>query len=330
MSENQQALEQAYQLIEAGQLGEARGVLEGVLAKNQNSADAWWLYAHAVEDPQQAVKALENVKRLDPSNAEANNLLQMARQQAGITHTSDDDFDIDFDDDELAPVADDDTPDDNRRRTFIILGAIIGLVLLGVIIFIASPRGGDQPATTPEGTFVSQGVNPTATTDAITNQTPIVISTATSSVVDSLPTSDVLNTPTPNVNTVQIIPTNTFTVPVTSEVSVEAFLALLSVDYPTNGTTETVETVLGATLLVPMCTVRGDTHTQLIPNAMNGLSQHINQLPSDYVGVGVRFLDCSTNETINVMVVPSVSALEYNNNDLSEQDFRRAWRVVDA
>ena len=329
MSENQQALEQAYQLIEAGQLGEARGMLEGVLANNQNSVDAWWLYAHAVEDPKQAVTALENVKRLDPTNNEVNALLQTARQQAGVIASSDDDFDIDFDEDEFSPAADD-KPDDSRRRTFVILGAIIGLVLLGVIILIASPRGGDQPATTPEGTFVSQGVNPTATIDTITNQTPIVISTATSSVVDVSATSDAINTPTPNVDTPQIIPTNTFTVPVTSEVSVEAFLASLSVEYPTNGTTETVETVLGATLLVPMCTVRGDAHTQLIPSAMNGLSQYVNQLPSDYVGVGVRFLDCTTSETINVMVVPSISALEYNNNDLSEQDFRRAWRVVDA
>lgn len=329
MSENQQALEQAYQLIEAGQLGEARGVLEGVLAKNQNSADAWWLYAHAVEDPQQAVKALENVKRLDPTNNDVNALLQTARQQAGVEASPDEDFDIDFDDDDLSPVADD-APDDGRRRTFIILGAIVGLVLLGVIILIASPRGGDKPATTPDGTFVSQGINPTATTGVIVNQTPIVISTATSSVVDVLATSDVIQVATPNTDTSQIIPTNTATVPVTNEISVEAFLASLSMDYPTNGTTETVETVLGATLLVPMCTVRGDTHTQLIPSAMNGLSQHINQLPSDYVGVGVRFLDCSTNETINVMVVPSLSALEYANNDLSEQDFRRAWRVVDA
>lgn len=329
MSENQQALEQAYQLIEAGQLGEARGVLEGVLAKNQNSADAWWLYAHAVEDPQQAVKALENVKRLDPTNNDVNALLQTARQQAGVEASPDEDFDIDFDDDDLSPVADD-APDDGRRRTFIILGAIVGLVLLGVIILIASPRGGDKPATTPDGTFVSQGINPTATTGVIVNQTPIVISTATSSVVDVLATSDVIQVATPNTDTPQIIPTNTATVPVTNEISVEAFLASLSMDYPTNGTTETVETVLGATLLVPMCTVRGDTHTQLIPSAMNGLSQHINQLPSDYVGVGVRFLDCSTNETINVMVVPSLSALEYANNDLSEQDFRRAWRVVDA
>lgn len=328
MSENQQALEQAYQLIEAGQLGEARGILEGVLANNQNSADMWWLYAHAVEDPKQAITALENVKRLDPTNAEANNLLQTARQQVGVVGSSDDEFDIDFDDDELAPVTDEDS-DDGRRRTLIILGTIVGLALLGVIIWIASPRG-EQPATTPEGTFVSQGVNPTATTDVIANQTPIVISTATPSVTDMTQTPDVINTTTPNEDVTQIIPTNTAVVIVTNEISIEAFLASLSADYPTNGTTETIETVLGATLLVPMCTVRGDTHTQLIPIAMTGLSEHINQLPSDYVGVGVRFLDCSTNETINVMVVPSISALEYNNNDLSEQDFRRAWRVVDA
>ncbi len=333
MSENQQALEQAYQLIEAGQLGKARSILEGVLANNQNSADAWWLYAHAVEDPQQAIQALENVKRLDPTNDEASALLQTARQQVGDTTLSDDDFDIDLDDEEISSTPDD-KAEDGRRRTFIIAGAIIGLVVLGIIILIASPRDSrdatEQRATTPEGTFISQGVNPTATLDSIQNVTPITAIT-TPDAVETVSTSAIVSTATPNVDT-PIIPTNTVTVAtqIIQEVSVDAFLASLSVNYPTNGTTEIVETVLGATLLVPMCTVRGDAHTQLIPTAMNGLSQNINQLPSDYVGVGVRFLDCSTNETINVMIVPSISALEYKNNDLSEQDFRRSWRVVDA
>lgn len=339
MSENQQALEQAYQLIEAGQLGKARGMLEGILAKNQNSADAWWLYAHAIEDPSQAVTALENVVRLDPNNTEAKALLQTARQQTGVASSSSDDFD----DELLAPIASEE-PDDTRRRSFVIFGAIIGLGALGLIILIASPRGGtNQSPTTATGTFISQSINQsdsqTATamsisvtvmpnlisTDTLVQSGIILTATAQANIpIPTMSNTDTIIMPSQTPITEQIFAT------ATPNVSVDAFLQALSREYPTNGTTQTVDTILGITLLVPMCTQRGSEHNDLIPRAMTGLSNYISQLPPDYIGVGVRFLDCTNNETINVMIMPSLSALEYYNADLSEQDFRRSWRVVDA
>ncbi|MDX2077431.1 MAG: tetratricopeptide repeat protein [bacterium] len=344
MSENQQALEQAYMLIEAQKLGEARAILEKVLAQDKNSADVWWLYAHAIDDPKQAVTALENVVRLDSTNAEAKTLLQTARQQAGIG-VGDDDFD--FDDEDLAP-AEEDEPDDTRRRSFIIFGVIVALVALGLFILIASPRGDtNQPATSPTGTFVSQNADSSALTStaqvAIANQTTIPLQpidndsanltlTAQSSLVtpDSVGTeglaTSVIVSPT---ETVAVITEDVVT-EIVATPSIENFLASLATDYPTNGTTELVDSVFGATLLVPMCTARGEDHSGLIPRAMAGLSQNIALLPVDYMAVGVRFLDCTANETINVMIMPTQSALEYNNADLSEQDFRRSWSVIDA
>jgi tetratricopeptide (TPR) repeat protein len=344
MSENQQALEQAYMLIEAQKLGEARAILEKVLEHDKNSADVWWLYAHAIDDPKQAVTALENVARLDPTNAEAKTLLQTARQQAGVG-VGDDEFD--FDDEDLAP-AEEDEPDDTRRRSFIIFGVIVALVALGLFILLASPRGTNEPASNPTGTFVSQNADSVALTSTaqaiIANQTPIpllpldndsanltltaqtMFVTPDSVSTEGLATSVIL----PPTETVVVITEDVVTEIVVSTPSVENYLASLASEYPTNGTTELVDSVFGATLLVPMCTTRGDDHSALIPRAMAGLSQNIALLPVDYMAVGVRFLDCTANETINVMIMPTQSALEYNNADLSEQDFRRSWSVIDA
>lgn len=60
------ALAQAYELIESGKPEEARAILEPMLAQEKNNADAWWIYAHAVDDPVVAREALRNVLRLDP------------------------------------------------------------------------------------------------------------------------------------------------------------------------------------------------------------------------------------------------------------------------
>jgi len=342
MSDNQQALEQAYTLIEGQKLGEARQLLDKVLATDKNSADAWWLYAHAVEDPKEAVTALENVTRLDPNHVEAKSLLQSARQKVATTAPSDDDFELYFDDESDQPEAGDEP--DTRRRSFIIFGAILALVAFGVIILLFSPKQQPAtPATESTGTFVSQNVD----TSALTQTAQVVVVESTTVVLQSTeltataPTeqsvilpSDTNTTEAPQVDIAFTTATpsamTVITPDDTLQPSVENFLASLVTQYPTNGATETIDTIIGATLLVTMCTSRGDTHNQLVPNAMTGLSQSIDLLPTDYVGVGVRFLQCDTNETINVMIMPRQSALEYKNADLSEQDFRRSWRVVDA
>lgn len=61
-----QALEQAYEHVEAGRPEEAVPLLESLVAQDPDNLDAWWIYLHAVTDPQDARRALNNVLRLDP------------------------------------------------------------------------------------------------------------------------------------------------------------------------------------------------------------------------------------------------------------------------
>lgn len=63
---NSAVLQQAYMLVEAGQAEEARRLVESVLEAEQANPDAWWIYAHAVDDPVRARQALNEVLAINP------------------------------------------------------------------------------------------------------------------------------------------------------------------------------------------------------------------------------------------------------------------------
>lgn len=57
-------LQQAYELIRAGQREQAGAILVTILKQDRNNADAWWLLANASNDPDKTRQALENVLRI--------------------------------------------------------------------------------------------------------------------------------------------------------------------------------------------------------------------------------------------------------------------------
>lgn len=79
-------LSQIYTLIEADQHAEAVDLLRPLLAEYPNNPDAWWLYAHAVTDIDDAHAALQTVLSLDPQYPGARDLqeqLEEASRGAG-------------------------------------------------------------------------------------------------------------------------------------------------------------------------------------------------------------------------------------------------------
>ncbi|MCC6613379.1 MAG: tetratricopeptide repeat protein [Anaerolineae bacterium] len=73
-------LSQAYALIEADQHEQAADLLKPLLAEHSNNADAWWLYAHAVTDIDDAHAALQTVLLLDPQYPAAQNLMEQLEE----------------------------------------------------------------------------------------------------------------------------------------------------------------------------------------------------------------------------------------------------------
>lgn len=60
-------LNQAYDLIEQDNLPEALSLLKPIVEAEPDNANAWWLYAHAVDDPQLGRDALQKVAELNPN-----------------------------------------------------------------------------------------------------------------------------------------------------------------------------------------------------------------------------------------------------------------------
>jgi hypothetical protein len=72
---NEVKLEQAYDLIQQGRLEEAKEILQPILQADFPSADAWWLWANAVSEPEDAREALKKVLEYAPERDDARQLL---------------------------------------------------------------------------------------------------------------------------------------------------------------------------------------------------------------------------------------------------------------
>lgn len=89
MSGEHPALSQAFQWIEAGRPEEAIALLRPLLDNElRDDAEAWWVYAHAVSDTDDARRALETALRLDPNMTDAADLLRRINELPGKRATA--------------------------------------------------------------------------------------------------------------------------------------------------------------------------------------------------------------------------------------------------
>lgn len=169
--QTQQALAEAFELIEAEKLDEARAILKPMLTTHRDNPDVWWLYAHAVVDVEEAQTALNQVLRLDPNYPGAGELVsdlerQPASREAVDVVDTEPGFLADIpptlpdlpEDEDLADIVDLDAQktieSEEPSRARLLLLAALGLVALAVIVAVAvitsQPRE-SAPTPTPEG-----------------------------------------------------------------------------------------------------------------------------------------------------------------------------------
>lgn len=154
-------LQEAYDLIQSGDLPSARQLLDDIRPQNENNPDYWWLYTYAAEDAVVGRNALNRVRQLAPNYPGLADLSQelgiappqpLPPQSLPPQDTSkpptlldDDAFDIAKDDefDDLEP----ETSDGNNLMPIVLGIAAIALVILVALFLINSFSGGTPDAT---------------------------------------------------------------------------------------------------------------------------------------------------------------------------------------
>lgn len=155
-------LQEAYDLIQSGDLPSARQLLDEIRDQNENNPDYWWLYTHAAEDATLGRSALNRVRQLAPNYpglADLSRELGIAPPQPlppqslppqdtskPPTLLDDDEFDIAKDDDEFDSLEPETT--ENNSLMPIVLGiAAVALVVLVALFLINSFTGSTPDAT---------------------------------------------------------------------------------------------------------------------------------------------------------------------------------------
>jgi hypothetical protein len=357
MSSIDQTLTQAYELIEADQLDEARALLQPLLASEGDNADVWWVYAHAVTDVNEARSALGSVLRLDPAYPGAMELVQSLESRfpapaAGIKRlvpapgappslpdmpeaTGEPDFFDEWDTEE-GETEEAGAPRSRARRLLIPIAALIALlVVLVAVLVIVKPFG--TTARTPTPTEVAQAaVTETPAAQEAASNTPEA-ATLAPTIVPSETSAAEVTTPTEQAAvateqaTATIEATQTPEVAITESGGAPSFDALRNAlsdfDIPQDGIAVS-STTLGNTLLVTVCVSDTSALRTTLPGAMDAVAKQSPSAGGQIDAVGVRVVNCSENTILRVVAVKTQDALAYANGSLSSRDFQRAWQAA--
>lgn len=359
------ALKQAFNLIEADQLEDARAILRPILESEKDNADVWWVYAHAVTDVDTARLALNNVLRLDSNYPGARELFDQVYPES-----STDDLDGINDiggepsfmpalptsipgisplpkirplsaqageDYEEFPDEDIDTEADDafyRSPLFYVpLISLLVIVALAVVIFkpfsVSSPTITAVVDATAETVF---DLTPTVEISIGLATSATVVDATVEGVVDLPPTVDIGIAATSTIieatlpsDTVPTV-TNADVPPETDFSDVE--LVMSDFNLASESPTTIENTSIGSALVSTVCTTAGREMRILLPQVTIALAK-VSESYSDQVdAIAVRMSDCTTNTTLLQVGVPIDDAVAFATEAVTEQDFQSLWKPV--
>lgn len=344
-------LRTAYEAIQADELARARDILSAYLVDHPNDPDGWWLYAHAVSDASQGLKALETVIKLDPKYPNAQALIDEATA-----------FDIEPAPSEPAkPIrsfaADQPKPSSAKPATVQVrssgsriptwLVAVVVLLIVVAALALLLPRlggEGEQSATAVADASETPGSVGVGGTDTVT---PQVVETDTNTPATGEPTETLETTadaPTempiesPTEGPTEAsgeTPTESAASPTEEPSSAETAVSQIALVESTlsgfavvPGSEVQVQTPLGNTAVADVCTDAGSLRSQ-IPDVITALGTAGSQIPDGVGGLAVRFVDCNANNAlIRYVGISSDDARAFAAGEIDEAALRSRIAVI--
>ncbi len=305
-----QALAQAHELIEDGQFEDAREILEPLLDAHPDNPDVWWVYSHAVEDPDEGRRALQNVSRLNPDYPGVQNI-----------------------------ALDDDIPVEEREqqnsRRWLPLVAIVVIVLLIVLVFaVLGQSGGDDDdnedptpttvaaAVTTEAAVVETGEPTAVTTEAL------VAETEESTVAAATTEAAVVETEEPTAVTTEALVVAETEEP-TDAAEVAAASAMSAYELSAEGITISDTPVLGTTLVASIC------HNPTVPlrdameSALLKLAASVNPDTVEVDALGIRMVNCTSDNVFNLVGAYVDDIIAFNAGTITEAEFIDRWQAAE-
>lgn len=322
----EQALARAFQLIEEDRLSEAETLLEQILKDEPYNADAWWVYAHAVQDPKSARTALQRVHEINPEYPGATELLDSLEQQypqlqsdtiptelkrvtppptlPDLPEETDDSISFD---DEFGPyeeVSEPITADyattheepERRNLLWVLLPILIVVAIIAIVLLLLRPAA-EEDAT----------------------PTTIAVTTPTSS-------AEQVRLPTSQVATEAVATSEIQTVSGEIEQAIENALADFGLG---DDDISKMNTALGNTLLVSICTSTDiQERSESLNRAMFALSEVGSAVEGDVEALGIRLVNCTTDHVFSVVAAPLDQALSFIEGHTDEKAYQAGWQPV--
>ncbi len=282
-------LAKAFDLIEAEQFAEAQQLLKPLIESDRNDADVWWLYAHAVTDPETAHVALQNVLRIDKDYPEAKSLLQTLESNLpSEALDSGAHYHEPFNVPNLPatlpglPNMENDDDEDNEVgrswRNILIPVAIMGIVLVVVILMLLQSPAGNSDASR-------------------------VTPTADQAMSTSMPAQD-------------------------AGEYVAIYASLAAFNLPEQAVS-LESTAIGNMLVVTVCESDRRQARQTLPLVLDTLASNVESINGDFEAIGSRVQNCDTGEAWMGVGVSRQLARDYSSGKLGTADFQAAWQPIE-
>lgn len=350
-------LQEAYELIEAGDLTSARQLLEEIRSNNVNNPDFWWIYSHAVESEEDGLAALNRVRQLAPNYPGLQNL----SQQLGInqpqrplvpapsTETIES-FNNDTDVDEFS-----ETETSTSSLPFYLIAGITVVAIIAALFFLSGLFGGSDDGENPTEVAIIEDsspepVIPTSVAEAVTEDIeetptaenlpteiedePTEAPTETEEPVEAEESTEEIATdveetvPTQAEDEPTEAPTELPTETEDSDPFTSLYPDLEAFGVPADGIAIEETEIFGDTYVITTCSSIGPVATQNILNIVATLQPVAENIAENIAGIAFNITDCTTETVSLTLGFDRETVNSYWNDEISQTELQQALQRV--